>query len=220
MKLINLINQMRRDGFKINYRIRTDGGVIITSINGVKFSGAKGNTALRDYAGVKLSTKQEAQRQYNVKKFIKLNTEYNTQRKKVKTLDDDIKKVLRKVQRLWRKSDNIQTGNVTARKVKYRLKHFGREEALNYLSRMELRARGIAYPENVEYLATEISKKGKSAYALEYSDDFDQLANDVLAKKSTFMDAWIYPSYDALYNCKTTIQCKKCIDDIRSICKL
>ena len=38
MKLINLINQMRRDGFKINYRIRTDGGVIITSINGVKFT--------------------------------------------------------------------------------------------------------------------------------------------------------------------------------------
>ena len=220
MKLVNLINQMRRDGFKINYRIRTDGGVIITSINDVKFSGAKGNTALREYAGVKLSAKQEAQRQYNVKKFIKLDTEYNTQKKKAKTLDNDIKKVLRKVQRLWRKSSNITTGNVTARKVKYRLKNFGREEALSYLSRMELRARGIAYVENVEHLAMEISNKGKSAYALEYSAQFDQLANDVLAKKSTFLEAWIYPCYEALYNCRTASQCPDCIRDIRSICKL
>ena len=219
MKLLDLVKQMQQQGHKIKYYVRKDGGILIKSINGTTYTGAKGNTALRNYTGVKLSAKQEAQRQYNVKKYIKLDTAENPQKKRAKTLEQELKTKLRRVQAKWRKSGNSQSGQITARKVKYRLKTYGKQEALDYLNRMEQRAMGIAYDENVQHLAYEIEQKGKSPYAREFIEDFEQLAQQVLNKKP-FYDKWIYPSYEALYNCKTKEQCQDTINTIKRICQL
>lgn len=126
MKLIKVVEKLKAEGHQVTIKKRTDGGIKITSIDGVKFSGIKGNTTARAMTGEKLSTQQLAQRRgnwyevYSQKTIIKTDrgatriyeageikrvatTGAKRKSNKVKNveLSSDISKQLKKTQRAW-----------------------------------------------------------------------------------------------------------------------
>ena len=87
MTIREIIIQLQKEGKKVKWRQRTDGGILITEINNMKFKGAKGNAEARKIVGVELSEARIKQTQFNVKKYI--------EGKKEKTIDEALKKKLR-----------------------------------------------------------------------------------------------------------------------------
>ena len=192
MKVEEMIRQLEAMGFKVTSRHRSDGGMIITKINNMTFTGASGNQYARKVLGVELSQARIEQTQYNVQKFIKGAT-------KKKALDEDMKKELKRVQRQWRKKG--VKGQVTAKKVKQHIAESGKEEAKAYLGKMERYGQGLAYESNVEWLAqyTEGVARG---YIID--DDVQKqlfdLADFIRSIKDRFKESWISEVYKKLYD--------------------
>lgn len=194
MNVKDIVEELRKMGIKVEARKRTDGGYVITKINGVSYSGAKGNQAAREMLGISLSEARIKQVNYNVDKYIKKH-------KKVKSLDEDMKKKLRKVQFTWRKNKVGGEAHVTARKVKWYVKEHGQEAAKEYLEKMERYGSGLAYEENIEYLAQYIEDiaRGLELTNQKYADKFYQLAEYIRSKISSFKEDWINRIYQVLY---------------------
>ena len=194
MNVKDIVEELRKMGIKVEARKRTDGGYVITKINGVSYSGAKGNQAAREMLGISLSEARIKQVNYNVDKYIK-------KQKKVKTLDEDMKKKLCKVQRTWKKNKVGGEAHVTARKVKWYVKEHGQEAAKEYLEKMERYGSGLAYEENIEYLAQYIEDiaRGLELTNQKYADKFYQLAEYIRSKMSSFKEDWINRIYQVLY---------------------
>ena len=55
MNIRAIIQELERLGFKVDARRRVDGGWIITKINDMTFTGAKGNQYAREILGIELS---------------------------------------------------------------------------------------------------------------------------------------------------------------------
>ena len=189
----NIIDELRKLGMEVEARKRSDGGYIITKINNMTFSGAKGNQYARQVLGVELSQARIEQTAYNVTKYIK--------GKKSKTLDEGMKKELRKVQRTWRKNKVGGEAKITAKKVKKHLKEHGREETEAYLRKMNRYGEGYAYEENVEYLAQYVEDvaKGLELTNEDYADKFYKLAEEIRSRSATFQEDWIHKIYEVLY---------------------
>ena len=191
MSVKEIIEELQRLGYEVSSRKRKDGGYIITKINGQTFKGASGNKAARSMLGIELSSARAEQLSFNVQKYIQGT-------KKKATLDEEMKKDLRKVQRIWRK--NKVKARITAKKVKEHIKQEGREAAKEYLQRQARYGEGYAYLENVYYLAQYIEDIGKGILSN------DQLQNEVYAlaeyirsKANTFKEEWIEKCYQFAY---------------------
>jgi hypothetical protein len=192
----SIIEELRRQGVKVEARKRTDGGYIITKINGVSYSGASGNSAAREMLGVQLSEARIKQLNYNVEKYIKVG-----KGKRQKRLDDDMEKKLRKVQRNWNKNKVGGKAKVTAKKVKWYIKENGKEAAGEYLDKMKRYGSGLAYEDNVDFLVQYIQDfaRGLELTTEEYANKFYQLAEFIASKKEIFKEVWIQKIYQVLY---------------------
>ena len=192
MNVATMIKELEKLGFKVNARRRTDGGWIITKINDMTFSGASGNQYARQVLGVELSQARIEQTHFNVTKYIK-------GQEKKGSLDEELKRELRKVQRIWRK--NKVNGTITSRKVKQHLKDAGREEALSYIRRQGRYGQGFAYPENVRYLADYIRgiAKGMEDTDKELAEASRKTAEFVESKEAVFREEWISYVYGYWY---------------------
>lgn len=185
-----IISALRAQGHRVTARQRTDGGWLITKIDNKSYKGAKGNQRARDLLGVSYSKKRLEQARYNVSQYIR-------GKKKQRTLEDRIKRELRKVQRVWRK--NKVQGRITAQNVKRHIKEYGEMEALSYLQRQTRYGQGYAYDKNVEYLAQYIEG---AAEVISEQDLYQQAmtcASIVRAYTDSFKDAWIPEIYAAWY---------------------
>lgn len=178
MKLIDIINSLIKQGHSIRYRHRKDGGYIITELDGIRFTGARGNIYARDLYGSQLSKAREFQL-----------SRLNKNRKRVLTLPEYLQKKLKRVQRLWRKQHDTAKGTIKTSSVRWKWLNEGEEEAWESLEKAEKYAQGIAYEENVEHLADYVRK-------FRYLDD---IADEILELKYSFRDEWIYPIYEVLY---------------------
>lgn len=189
-----LITALRLQGHKVSARKRTDGGWLITKIDRTSYTGAKGNQRARNLLGIEYSKKRLEQARYNVSQYIR-------GKKKTRTLDDAIKKQLRKVQKVWRK--NKVKGRITAQNVKRHIKDFGRMEALEYLKRQTRYGQGYAYEKNVEYLAQYIEDIAQSL-----EDDMKnnalQLAMLIRGESLSFKEDWISMIYSLFYEVRNS----------------
>ena len=194
MTIKNIIDELRKLGMNVEARKRSDGGYIITKINNMTFSGAKGNQYARQVLGVELSQARIEQTSFNVKKYIA--------GKKQKTLDEEMKKKLRKVQKTWRKNKVGGEAKITAKKVKRHLKEHGREETEEYLRKMNRYGEGYAYEENVEYLAQYIEDvaRGLDLTNEKYAAKFYELAEQIRSRSAYFREDWIQRIYQVLYS--------------------
>lgn len=157
MTLLEVVNLYKAKGHKVSYRVRSDGGIIITSVDGRKFTRAgTGNKYLREITGQSLSGKRAIQTSYNVGKFIKL--EKGQHKATSKGDDPELIKLMRKVQGQWRKNQTIGEGKVNVRNLRWYVRKYGKAYAKAYLERRLNYSKGIAYEENVYYWADTIKK--------------------------------------------------------------
>ena len=192
IKVSQMIKQLEEMGFKVTARRRTDGGMIITKINNMSFTGASGNQYARQVLGVELSQAQIEQRRFNVEKYIKVDKGHKAKGK----LDETLTKQLKKVQYLWRKKG--VHARITKKKLRWHLKQGGRREAEQYLAKMSRYGSGYAYEENVQYLATYIANIGLSV-PKEYKERVMKVSEDILLNMETFKESWIADIYGYWY---------------------
>lgn len=136
-------------GNEVKYTQRQDGGIRITYINGQRFTGSTGNTSARQMVGATIS-------EARIQQLQKIRTPKGKWgHKKLEDIDDDIKKQIRKAQRIFRKS-GISAGKPTIRKYRAVLKEYGREEAQRKLGQAMRYGMGLAYEENVDHLISRL----------------------------------------------------------------
>lgn len=191
MTLKKIVKKLKEEGHKIKFRVRKDGSIIIKKINGKAFEGASGNAVARAMIGASLSAKQLEQRQYNIKKFIK------GKRKPKSKITKDVKKLIVKAQREWRKSKTKVNGRITTAKARFIIENEGKEALKGYLSRSVKYAEGYAYSENVNWLIAYIERFKIQVPTL--SKDIDELINTIESVKEFFKEDWIYPIYQKFY---------------------
>lgn len=194
MTMRQTISLLESQGHKVTFYVRKDGGVLIKSIDGQRFTGATGNLYARAMTGQSLSVKR-------AKQLGDITWSGKRAKSQISSKDIDVKKKLQKVQRLWRKAfpkTNGQmpsVGRKTAKKVKWSLEHRGKEETMRLLEEAEKYAKGKAYSKNVSILATFI----ESASDQYNSPELKQLADDVRAYAWLINESSIAPAYDELY---------------------
>lgn len=145
MKLISIVKELQAQGVDIKYRIRKDGGILITQVSGMKFTAAEGNRFVRQMTGQALSEAQVKQRL-----SIKPPKKISPDRRKKPPIPENIKKEIQKLQRLYRK-DN-KKGKPTIKNYRYVSEKYGEKEARRLLKQSEYYVKGIAYTENIEAL--------------------------------------------------------------------
>lgn len=194
MNIRAIIQELERLGFKVDARRRVDGGWIITKINDMTFTGAKGNQYAREILGIELSQARIEQTKYNVEKYIR-----GTKKPKDK-VDEELNRKLRTLQQKWRRHE--VHAKITKRKLRWHLKEGGRKEAEEYLRKMSRYGEGLAYEENVDYLADYIRNvaKGMEETDKELAEASRKVADFVLSKKEVFKEAWISKVYGYWYD--------------------
>ena len=186
-----IIEELRKLGIKVDARKRTDGGWLITKINNMTFTGSKGNQEARRILGVELSQARIEQTAANVTKYIKKEP-----------LSKEMKKKIDKVQRTWRKNKVGGKAKVTTKKVRRHIKEHGEAETNAYLRKMSKYGEGIAYEENVEYLAKYAEDVGRvfdDRHSTDMANEFYKLADYIRSIADHFKEEWIWPCYQDLY---------------------
>ena len=145
MKLISIVKELQKQGVDIKYRVRKDGGILITKVSGMRFSGAEGNRFVRTLTGQQLSEAQLKQR-----KAIKPPKKISPSLRKKTPVPEDIKRTIKKLQGIYRK-DN-KRGKPTIKNIRYVIETLGEEKAREQLKMSEYYVMGIAYDENIEAL--------------------------------------------------------------------
>lgn len=187
-----MIKELEAMGFKVNARRRTDGGMIITKINDMSFSGASGNQYARQVLGVELSQAKIEQVHFNVEKYIAVGKGNKPKDK----LDDKLVRQLKSVQQKWRR--NKIHARITKRKLRWHLKEGGRKEAEQYLAKMSRYGSGYAYEENVQYLATYVANVGLGC-PNKWKDKVLKVSEYILSHIETFKESWISDIYSYWY---------------------
>ena len=192
-----MIKELEAMGFKVNARRRTDGGMIITKINDMSFSGASGNQYARQVLGVELSQARIEQVHFNVEKYIAVGKGHKAKGK----VDEALMRQLKSVQQKWRR--NKVQGRITKKKLRWHLKQGGRKEAEAYLQKMSRYGSGYAYEENVQYLASYIADIGLSC-PKNWQDKVFKVSEYILTHIDTFKEAWISDIYSFWYEVKNS----------------
>lgn len=193
MTMMKVVSQLQKEGHKVTYYIRKDGGILIKSIDGRSYSGATGNAAARSMVGATISEARTSQLKYITKE----------RSKRRRTLEGKVAEEYKKVKKVWNKRFKAKKGEASGHgylprsKVRYIYETYGEEEALRRLSNMERYAMGIAYPENIQALADEVMRLAN----LKHSTELSKLADDILANKETnvIKEESLYPAYEELY---------------------
>lgn len=197
ISVAKMIKELEAMGFKVNVRRRTDGGMLITKINDMSFTGASGNQYARQVLGVELSQAKIEQVHFNVEKYIAVGKGHKAKGK----VDEALMRQLKSVQQKWRR--NKVQGRITKKKLRWHLKQGGRKEAEAYLKKMSRYGSGYAYEENVKYLATYIADIGL-ACPKEWQDKVFKVSEYILAHLETFKEAWISDIYSFWYEVKNS----------------
>ena len=197
ISVAKMIKELEKMGFKVDARRRTDGGWIIKKINDMTFTGASGNQYARQVLGVEQSQARIEQQHFNVQKSLKVG-----KGKRQKALDPEMQKELEKVQRIWRKTK--VEGKISAKKVKMHIKEFGREEAKEYLKKQTRYGKGLAYLENVKYMADYIRDFARSVKDKDIQDGYMKMADRLEEKAEFITEKQLKQIHDLLYEIRET----------------
>ena len=139
MTLKNIVKNLNKTGHNITYRVRTDGGIVVTSVDGIKTKIVEGNRIVRNLANTPISQKRSIQTQRNItEKIIK------------PAIDRKISNTLHSAQRLL-KNSNVKM-KLTTKRLRENIDLVGEEEAYNHINRIKRYLQGYAYEENVDNL--------------------------------------------------------------------
>ena len=207
-----VVRQLQSQGHSISFHVRSDGGILIRTLDGVRYQGAKGNAVARQLVGITISKARSEQLKYATR----------ARRVKKPTLDDEIRKEFERVKKKWNKAFKAKGGKPHPAgyfgwaRIKYSIEHYGKEETLRRIREAEKYASGIAYQENVRQLAFYIQDCG-AQYS---SPELTQLGKDLLENAYSIRDEWIKPAYDELYKLNAGVPPKEVAKVTRAILRL
>lgn len=158
MKLISIVKQLQSQGVDIKYRIRKDGGILITQVSGLRFSGAEGNRYVRALTGQQLSEAQLKQR-----KSIRPPKQSTVGKPRKPPVSTDVKNKIKRLQAMYRKDK--KKGKPTIANYRYVSERYGEAEAQRLLLQSEYYIKGIAYTENIEALVMRLKQLAISVSA-------------------------------------------------------
>lgn len=213
MTMAEIVAELQRQGHEVTIYVRKDGGILIKSIDGERFTGAHGNTRARAMVGTSISQAREAQLKFALRQRGKM--------KKVK-VPNAVEEEYKRVKKLWNKAFKAKGGKphpagyFPKTRIKRILKEYGEEEAMRRIHEAERYASGIAYSKNVEHLADYIRMTANNLN----SKELEQLANDILANAYAIRDEWIMPAYQELYKINDGIDPKQVAINVRRILRL
>lgn len=192
--LRNIIKDLRKQGHTIRYENRKGGGLVIKSIDKVKFSGYEGNELARQIKGVNLTIRQQS----HIENITPQKGVWGQSRKGVE-LPKALQSKLRRVQRIWRKSQPNTTEKVTKANVLYNLKTYGYEETMRRLNQRERYGQGYAYFENIDALKARVERFGSFP---RIASNLQSVLNKIEEKRLIFQDRWIEEINNIIYNCE------------------
>ena len=176
MTIRQIAKELTAQGYNVRYRVRKDGGILITKIDNKRFTGATGNKVARQLTGQTISEARRTQ----LERITRERTDV-----------ENLYKEYRRVKRKWTKGNlPKQAGNLTFKKFKRAIAEKGKEEALRFLGEKEKYASGIAYSKNIEALASYVEQ---TASLIEV-DEFYDLADEIRANDGNIRDEWIQPA--------------------------
>ena len=193
MTIKQSIKALRARGYRVQAKKRSDGGYLITRIGRQTFKGARGNAQARTILGTSLSTA----RAYQLNRLVTSN------KAKRPPLPKELKKEIRKVQQIWRKSGHETIkGTIKTSSVRYTMQEYGVEEAYERLKKAKRYATGYAYEENVRWFTDQLRDAMDKL-----SDTFDTSGLEQLIEYleedetiDTFKEEWISVVHDILYD--------------------
>lgn len=200
MKLV--INELRSKGYKVEAYKRKDGGYLIKSINGVKYTGAKGNAAARALTGTELSVRKQKQLKSitPTAKSQAAKTRRITKPRKP-PLPEDIKKSIRDIQKLFKKNVSELGDYITikTKSIRYIMEHEGEAKARETLEKARRYAEGYAYIENVNAVLDRIKA------LINHSNDkikpiLEEIWNAIDQRKNVFLEDWMNSVLTRLYD--------------------
>lgn len=213
-----VVSQLTSQGHHIEYYVRKDGGILIKSIDGKRYQGAKGNAQARQMTGVELSEARMTQLKYATATRKLLNS---PRFKKIK-VPDAVQKEYERVHKKWTKAFKSKKGKPhpagyfgKVRLLKA-IEREGEEGATKSISEAERYSTGIAYSKNVEFLAVFIEDAGVKYQ----SQELLNLAQDIRNNASAIREEWIVPAYDELYELDKGGDPKDVANNVRKILRL
>ena len=211
-----VINKLIKEGHKVTYYTRKDGGVRITSIDSQRFTGSTGNTRARALTGESLSERRQVQLSRSYMKTEK--GQWGHPKSKKEPLPDEAKRLIRKAQRVFRKQGVI-AGTSSTYRFRINVEKLGYERAIERLKQNIRYAQGLAYEENVDHVKSLLKDYGnKLRMTPEETQQFDELLKKIENKKERFKDIWIKEIRQVLYNIKDgEISVQNLLDDINEI---
>lgn len=180
-----LVSELQQRGSTVKYTVRKDGGIRITNIDGIRYTGSIGNTVARSLVGVKLSERRTSQ-------LEKIRIQGN---KPTRTLSEVETKELRKTQRLLRK---LGKGTTTKKSFLEFMRKEGSERAFQALKNIQRWAKGIVY-EGQAYALSERLYKG--AALSDNPEKWRAMAEKVirLAKNEKLTNDQLVEIYNKMY---------------------
>lgn len=197
MNLRQIVKTLREQGHRVGYKVRKDGSIRITSIDGRKYSPrlSEGNRAARSMAGGRLSERKERQLEKGRKTHATNVAKKRKARPRPKKLSDRVLKELRKAQRAIRQAGEAK-GTVTAQNVRYNLEQYGEEETIRRLRKNARYYQGFAYEENVRMLSDRMRADAEKLG----SDALISLSYKIWEEREAFLERWIPLSLEILYD--------------------
>ena len=189
MTLREIVAGLQQAGYKVTYRNRSDGGIIITSINGKRYKGAEGNKIAREILGLKISTRRSQQ----LRKITRTRRSKLPKPITPESLEQQRKRVVRK----WRKAG--LEGSIAKSNLEAVIRDRGVAGAKTYLDNMEKRAEGYANEGEIEALIQRLQQDIYSSDDEEASD-IQRIIDYIEQHRNNFPQKHIFAIFDEIYN--------------------
>ena len=215
--MMSVVAELMSEGHTIDFYIRKDGGILIKTIDGEHFKGAKGNTRARQLAGVQISEARFQQLKY----ATTTRAAYRKLKKEV-SMDDQIEKEYARVKKMCDKAFKAKGGKphpagyFGKTRILDSIKKYGKAEALRRIQEAERYSTGLAYSKNVKILAIHI----QNAALASDSRELAKLAEDVEKFAYMIREEWIEPAYNALYKLNKGQPAEEVARKVRAILRL
>ena len=191
--------------YNVEYVRRKEGGIIIKSINGVKYKGKSGNVYFRKLTNTTLSTAQkEAIRAGSSKKKAiaeakeqGLPKPRKARKKKPVKLGKQLSKRLRKTRKAFNELDENQkriVGTPTRKKILQSLKREGRKATTQKLKEAERYAKGKIYSAQMEFIIIRIEESADMR-----GEDVSELVEFLRSHKNSFYEERFIAFKEELY---------------------
>ena len=139
MTLRKTVETLREGGMDISFRVRPDGGIVVTKIGNIKYSGRAGNEAVRQIAGTPLPEYARQQRAGIAKSGVGGRTLGPAPK-----IDREVRNALQRAQRVFRKAGQT-AGKPTTKNIRYQMSDGKtKEQIIEYLEGSIRYAKGLA----------------------------------------------------------------------------